>query len=182
MLVEYDTGERELYDLIVDPYQLQSKSRTENESLYSALETRLYNLRDCSGAACRTAEWTTDTTAPRVTSTVPDTNVTGVSPSANVTAAFSEDMMASTIHGSTFTLTKPDGPDADTDPDPVAGVVNYDSTTKKATLVLTADLDYSTNYTATVTTGTEDLAGNHLDQSSTLSGLQQKVWSFTVSN
>jgi hypothetical protein len=105
-----------------------------------------------------------------------------VAPSANVTAAFSEDMMASTIHGSTFTLTKADGPDADTNPDPVAGVVNYDSTTKKATLVLTADLDYSTTYSATVTTGTEDLAGSHLDQSSTLSGLQQKVWSFTASN
>src|SRR5918994_788723 len=86
MLVEYDTGERELYDLIQDPYQLQSKSRAGNESLYSPLETRLYNLRDCSGAACRTAESTTDTTAPRVTSTVPGTNVTGVAPSANVTA------------------------------------------------------------------------------------------------
>jgi N-acetylglucosamine-6-sulfatase len=58
MLVEYDTGERELYDLIQDPYQLQSKSRTGNESLYSALETRLDALRACSGAACRSAEWT----------------------------------------------------------------------------------------------------------------------------
>jgi hypothetical protein len=58
MLVEYDTGERELYDLTVDPYQLQSKSRAGNESLYFALETRLDALRACSGAACRTAEWT----------------------------------------------------------------------------------------------------------------------------
>jgi N-acetylglucosamine-6-sulfatase len=58
MFVEYDTGEKELYDLIVDPYQLKSKSRAENPALYSALETRLNNLRDCSAAACRTAEWT----------------------------------------------------------------------------------------------------------------------------
>jgi hypothetical protein len=103
-----------------------------------------------------------------------------VAPSANVTAAFSEDMMASTIHGSTFTLTKPDGPDADMDPDPVAGVVNYDSTIKKATLDPTADLAYSTTYTATVTTGAEDLAGNQLDQDPNTSGNQPKTWSFTT--
>jgi hypothetical protein len=33
-----------------------------------------------------------------------------------------------------------------------------------------------------VTTGAQDLAGNRLDQNSSLSGLQQKAWSFTVSN
>ena len=39
---------------------------------------------------------------------------------------------ANTINGSTFTLTKLDGPD--TDPDAVSGTVAYDPTSNKATL------------------------------------------------
>src|SRR5215207_4840025 len=59
MYVEYDTGERELYDLSTDPYQLQSKPRTGNEQLYSTLQSRLNALRACSGAVCRAHEWDT---------------------------------------------------------------------------------------------------------------------------
>jgi N-acetylglucosamine-6-sulfatase len=57
MFVEYDTGEHELYDLALDPYQLQSRPRAGNELLYSDLGARLNNLRDCSGDGCRAAEW-----------------------------------------------------------------------------------------------------------------------------
>ena len=58
--MEYDTGERELYDLSADPYQLQSISRTANtEQLYSTLQSRLNALRDCSDEGCRSAEWAT---------------------------------------------------------------------------------------------------------------------------
>jgi hypothetical protein len=39
-------------------------------------------------------------------------------------------------------------------------------------------LGANTTYRAVVTTGARDLAGNQLDQSSTTSGKQQKVWSF----
>jgi hypothetical protein len=35
-------------------------------------------------------------------------------------------------------------------------------------------------YKAVVTTDAKDLVGNRLDQNSTLTGLQQKVWTFTV--
>jgi hypothetical protein len=177
MLVEYDTGERELYDLIQDPYQLQSKGRTENESLYSALETRLYNLRNCSGAACRTAESTTDTTAPGVTSTVPAANATtGVAASANLTAAFSEDMMASTINGTTFKLFQRGSTTQ------VGASVSYSASTDRATLDPTDPLKTGVTYDVRLTTEAKDLVGNHLDQSSTTTGLQQKAWSFTVSS
>jgi hypothetical protein len=37
-------------------------------------------------------------------------------------------------------------------------------------------------YRAVVTTGAKDVADNPLDQDSSAAGLQQKVWSFTVSN
>src|SRR5215207_7937524 len=39
ILIENNTGEKELYDLNADPYQLQNKPRTGNEQLYSTLES-----------------------------------------------------------------------------------------------------------------------------------------------
>src|SRR5215210_8431723 len=108
---------------------------------------------------------TVDNTAPTVTSVTPAAGATGVGIGTNVDATFSEAMDASTISGSTFTLKH------GTDP-AVNASVSYDSTTKKATLNPTADLDYSTNYTATVTTGAKDIAGNAL--------ASNKTWSFTT--
>lgn len=52
----------------------------------------------------------------------------------------------------------------------------------RATLDPTNSLKAGATYKAVVTTGAKDLAGNGLDQSSTLSGLQQKAWTFKVRN
>src|SRR5829696_1849706 len=184
ILIENNTGERELYDLNADPYQLQSISRTANsEQLYSTLESRLNALRACSGEACRSAEWattttpTTDTTRPRVTSTSPAANATGVAPSANVTATFSEAMMSSSINGTTFKLFKKGSTTK------LSASVSYDGATKKATLDPTNNLRLGTTYKAVVSTGAKDMAGLQLDQDQTPSnGLQQKTWTFTVRN
>ena len=105
-----------------------------------------------------------DTTPPRVSSTVPGANATGVAPGANITATFSEAMNVNSIDGTTFKLTK------------------KGSTTKKAILNPNANLQLGTKYKAVVTTGATDLAGNRLDQNSSLSGLQQKAWTFTIRN
>ena len=79
MFVEYDTGEYELYDLALDPYQLESKPRAGNEQLYSELTARLTALRACASTSvpdCRTPKGspTPDTRAPRVTNTFPPHN------------------------------------------------------------------------------------------------------------
>ena len=185
MFTEYDTGERELYDLNADPYQLRSISRTANtEQLYSTLESRLNALRACSGEACRSAEWgttpppppPTDTTRPRVTSTSPAANATGVAPGANVTATFSEAMMASSINATTFKLFRKGSTTK------LSAAVRYDAATRKATLDPTNNLRLGTTYKALVSTGAKDVAGNPLDQTSTTTGLQQKTWLFTVRN
>ena len=173
MYVEYDTGERELYDLRADPYQLQSKPRTGNEQLYSTLGSRLNALRACSGEACRSAEW--DSTPPRVTSTSPAANATGVAPTANVTATFSEDMMTSSINATTFKLFKQGSTTK------IAAAVSYEASTDTATLAPTNSLEGGVTYKAVVTTGAKDVAGNPLDQNPTVTGLQQKAWYFTVS-
>jgi Ca2+-binding RTX toxin-like protein len=64
MFTEYATGDYELYDLVLDPDQLQSKRRAGNEQLYSTLQTRLNALRACFGEGCRSAEGFPDTTTP----------------------------------------------------------------------------------------------------------------------
>jgi arylsulfatase A-like enzyme len=183
ILIEYNTGEKELYDLNADPYQLQSKPRTGNEQLYSTLQTRLNALKACSGAACRSAEWGTDTTSPRITNTSPKDTATGVAPTVNLTATFSEKMDPASITNSTFKLFE----------------VNLDGSTTQVTDVtvspstdgLEATLDpfgssttllsRNTTYKGVITTGAKDVAGNPLDQNSSTTGLQQKVWFFTVS-
>jgi N-acetylglucosamine-6-sulfatase len=54
--VEYDNGEKELYDLEADPYELDSAHETADPSLIEDLKTKLDALRRCSGAGCREAE------------------------------------------------------------------------------------------------------------------------------
>ena len=54
--VEYDSGERELYDLRVDPYQLDNLVNTADPTLMDRFSTRLAELARCAGDTCQTAE------------------------------------------------------------------------------------------------------------------------------
>ena len=187
MFVEYDTGEYELYDLVLDPYQLESKPRAGNEQLYSTLQTRLNALRACSRGSCRSAELgtttPTDTTSPRVTSTSPKHTATGVARSANLSATFSEKMDPSTLTNSTFKLFKVNADGSTTQ------VTNVAVTPRTDGLEATLDpfggsaslLSRNATYKGVITTGAKDAAGNLLDQQPTTTGLQQKTWSFTTS-
>src|SRR5437588_5499975 len=103
-----------------------------------------------------------DTTAPTVSFTVPATAATGVAISGKIAVAFSEAMDPLTITPVTFTLQQ--GTTA------VAGTVSYAGVT--ATFKPVRTLAPHTTYTATVTTGARDLAGNAL--------AANFVWSFTT--
>jgi Ice-binding-like/Bacterial Ig-like domain len=113
----------------------------------------------CSSSS-KTKEPAVDTTPPTVVSTNPDNGATGV---AIITASLGEAMNASTITTATFTVT---GPGAT----PVAGAVAYDESTNLASFTPATALTPSTAYTATITTGAEDVAGNAL--------ASDHVWSF----
>jgi hypothetical protein len=54
--VKYASGDRELYDLSIDPYELQNLYETADPTLDAQLESRLEALSDCAGQTCRTAE------------------------------------------------------------------------------------------------------------------------------
>jgi hypothetical protein len=125
-----------------------------------------------------------DTTPPQVISVDPVDGATGIAPGANITATFSETMDASTtdgdpsmINGTTFKLVKLNTDGTTTG---VTAVISYDAATKKATLDPSSNLSLGRTYKATVTSGAQDLAGNALDQNSTLAGNQPRNWKFTV--
>ena len=54
--VRYENGERELYDMRNDPYQLNSRDPSKNRSLVRGYNNRLDRLATCDGAECRAAE------------------------------------------------------------------------------------------------------------------------------
>ena len=103
---------------------------------------------------------------PTVISVAPPTGTNGICPSTVVVATFSEAMNPSTINGTTFTLTGP-GTTA------VSATVTYDAPSHATTLTPTNPLALSTLYTATITTGAQNLFGDPL--------ANNYVWTFTTS-
>lgn len=89
-----------------------------------------------------------DATPPSVFSTSPADNASGVSTAAAVRATFSEPVLPETVTASTFTVGG------------VTGTVSVSGST--ATFTPSAPLATDTAYTATVTTGITDVAGNPL--------------------
>jgi len=96
-----------------------------------------------------------DATPPTVTSTSPIAGATGVSVHAAVVAQFSETMDPGTINPATVTL-------EDSLHNPIAASVSYDGISTSARLVPSSPLSFSTAYSASVTTGVRDAAGNAL--------------------
>ncbi len=104
-----------------------------------------------------------DTTAPVVTSTDPANGLTGVASNKKIAATFSEGMDPSTITNITFTLAGPGQT-------PVSGTATYVGLI--ANFTPAADLSFNTTYTAAITMGAKDLAGNAMTANYT--------WSFTT--
>ncbi|MDX6554379.1 MAG: hypothetical protein QOD86_574, partial [Miltoncostaeaceae bacterium] len=121
-------------------------------------------------AAPQTWSFTTapapDTTAPTLTGRQPATGATGVAIGANVVATFSEAMSPATLSASTFTLAPTAGGPA------VSATITPSSGNTVFTLDPGADLAFATSYTATVTTGATDAAGNPI--------VAPQTWSFTT--
>jgi hypothetical protein len=103
-----------------------------------------------------------DNILPTVIFTDPVNGATGVVLNKKVTATFSEAMNILTINNGTFLLKQGSTP--------VAGTVTHTGTT--ATFSPSVNLTISTVYTATITTGAQDLSGNGL--------AANYVWSFST--
>lgn len=104
-----------------------------------------------------------DAVRPEIDVTTPTDGIIDVSLNAVITAKFTEDVTSTTVI-TAFTVM------ADTTA--VAGTVAYDATTWTATFTPEADLTASTEYTATISSTVEDLAG--------LEMADAYIWTFTT--
>lgn len=116
------------------------------------LAVLLVTMAGCGSSSENPTAPVLDTVAPTVTSMRPVHVATGV---AAITASFSEAMNASTITAATFSVS---GPGATA----VTGTVAYSATTHVATFTPNSPLASGTPFTATITTGVQDVAGNPL--------------------
>ncbi|MDY6933181.1 MAG: Ig-like domain-containing protein [Spirochaetota bacterium] len=101
-----------------------------------------------------------DTTPPVITLVFPEDGVGDVAVNTSITVTFSEEMNPVSINDSTFTVSG------------LAGSVTYEAATMTATFQPSGFLAYDTTYTATITSGAEDLAGNPLNSN--------YEWNFTT--
>lgn len=125
--------------------------------------------RGVSGDSLNAAfQWTfttgngSDATAPTIVNVSPSSGAVGVAANRSFTALFSEPLDGTTVTTSSFTLKKGGVP--------VAGSVSYGF--NQATFTPAARLDYSSEYTLTLTSDIKDLAGNALASVTS--------WSFTT--
>jgi hypothetical protein len=114
-------------------------------------------------AWCFTTDANPDFNPPSVFSTIPANTVTGVAINRKITATFTKEMNSSTLTAASFTVTRLPGAT------PVPGTVTYLGGT--AVFTPTNGLASNTTYTATITAGAMDLAGN---------ASQPMAWSFTT--
>jgi Ice-binding-like/Bacterial Ig-like domain len=105
-------------------------------------------------------------TSPVASSLTPPGGAAGACPNSIVTATFSKAMNPASIDGSTFTVTGP-GSAA------VTGVVTFDASSDTAIFTPASSLALNTMYTATITTGAQDMYGIGLASNA--------VWTFTTS-
>ena len=146
-----------------------------NNTLYTVtLSTAVTDLAGNPLASTFTSTFTTaalpDTTRPTVTVNFPADAATSVANNTAISATFSEDMTASSIDASSFTLTNMATSAA------VTGTVGFTPSSRTATFTPTSPntLANNTLFTAKITTVAKDLANNTL--------AADFVWTFTTSN
>jgi hypothetical protein len=121
-------------------------------------------LSACGGGSDSTTV-TPDTTAPTVSSKTPAASATAVARNSAITATFDEDMFATTVDATSFTLAKSGAVD---------GTVTFDAVSNVATFTPSSELAILATYTATLGTAITDLSGNSL--------AADYNWSFTTAD
>ena len=148
-------------------YFIPTANLLPNQTYTATIKTGAQDLAGNGLAADYVWNFTTagiDVIAPTVVSTNPPNAAINVPLNQIISAVFSEIMNPATINNTTFLLKQ--------GVTPISGTVTYSGTT--AYFVPTVTLLPSTIYTATITTGVKDLAGNSM--------AVNYVWSFTTTN
>jgi hypothetical protein len=116
-----------------------------------------------------------DTVRPTVLATIPVDGAVAVPTNTQVSAVFSKDMDATTINGTSFTVTNT------TLGTPVSGAVTYQAAARSAVFTPTAGLAINTLFRATITGAATDISGNGLaGNPALLPNGSSHVWTFTT--
>ena len=118
-----------------------------------------------------------DVTRPTVVLTVPAIGAAAVATNTQVSASFSEAMLASTLNTTSFTLRNTTAGSA------VAGTVSYNAASRTVIFTTAAPGTLATGslYTATITSAATDLAGNALaGNSAVFPNAGNHVWTFST--
>ena len=160
---------------------VQSKSTSGEGSLLKVTSASCTDVAGNTALGIDSASFKIDKTAPKVSAATP--TLTGIGRGTNVVATFSERMGPASITNSTFKLFRCTSSTTCT-----TQLTNV--TLSKSTDGLRATINpygtsspllaANTKYKVVVTTGTQDLAGNALDQDPMTAGNQQKSWTFTT--
>lgn len=161
------------YDVASDTATFNPNSNLANSTNYTAtIKGGISGVNDLAGnnlSLDKVWSFTTgvaaDIVAPTVILVNPADLAVNVALNSTVNATFSEAMNPLTISTATFKLARPGGSS-------VTGTVGYNVASRIATFTPAVNLVANTTYTATVTIGSKDLAGNPL--------ALDKVWSFTT--
>lgn len=143
---------------------IPSATLTYNSVYTATITTGATNTLGIETASNYNWTFTTSVPPPTVVFTAPADGASGVSVSQALAATFSQAMNPATIDAATFTLSGPGGV--------VAGAVTYNSAGSVATFTPSTSLAYSAQYSATITTGAQNLSGEGLISSYT--------WNFTT--
>ena len=150
-----------------------------NTTYNAVITTGVQNMNGQSLAVAYTWNFKTaaapSITPPQLLVVVPANGASNVPINQAVSATFSKAMNALTITSSTFQLYLT----SDLTKTPIAGSFTYDPITFIATFTPTNPLTISTSYTATVTNGATDLAGNGLGNTGPI-GPPPNTWTFTT--
>jgi hypothetical protein len=119
----------------------------------------------CGGGGGGGGSGGSNTSPPTVLSTSPSSDAEQVASSTVLVARFSEDMAPSTVTAAEFLVTGPGNA-------PVAGTVSYDESNYAAVFTPSAVLASGADYSATLTTDVEDVAGHSM--------IHDYTWSFTT--
>ena len=151
-------------DVTTGATETTATSFTPANALADGSHTLYVQERDDAGNWSASGSFTIviDTTPPTVSLTSPANGAADVAVNTSITSTFSETMDSSTITTAIFTVSTGGGN--------ISGTVTYSGTI--ATFEPSSNLKYGTTYTATITIGVKDSAGNSMGSDYT--------WSFTT--
>jgi hypothetical protein len=155
-VIEADTPNTAIVNMIAKSFDLSGKLNSTEQDRYRIKANGILtpvsaDIQLANGSTTHLVLTALSDTAPPTISTTSPTNYSTTVPTySTITATFSEAMDPATITASTFSLMS--------GTTPVSGTITYTGTT--AVLTPTTPLTPSTVYSATITTGVQDLAGN----------------------